>query len=68
MGVTYMKMLKYFKDIIDIDRIAEKKRRVAFFLLLSGIALLFGATSKNLVVAMPGAIIFAISLGILFRD
>ncbi|MDO4868068.1 MAG: hypothetical protein Q4A23_00170 [bacterium] len=63
-----MKMLKYFKDIIDIDRIAEKKRRVTFFSLLSGIALLFGATSKNLVVAVPGAIIFAISLGILFRD
>ena len=67
MGVTYMKVLmKYIKDIID--HIAEKKRRVAFFLLLSGIALLFGATSKNLVVAVPGAIIFAISLGILFRD
>lgn len=67
MGVTYMKVLmKYIKDIID--HIAEKKRRVAFFLLLSGIALLFGATSKNLVVAVPGATIFAISLGILFRD
>ena len=69
MGVMYMKMLmKYIKDIIDIDRIAKKRGQVIFFLLLSGIALLFGVTSKNLVVAVPAAISFAISLGILFRD
>ena len=68
MGVMYMKMLNYIKDIIDLDRIAKKKGRVVFFLLLSGVALLFGATSKNLVISAPGAISFAISLGILFRD
>lgn len=67
MGVTYMKMLmKYIKDIID--HIAEKKSRVIFFFLLGGAALLFGATSKNLVIAVPGSISSAISLGILFRD